>query len=163
MPTAETVPISMLAPVSTRTRCPTVMPVMLATLMFVSPALAPAGSVVAAAAAVPTAAIVPNSRLAPVSNRTWWPTVIPVTLATLTFVSPALVATGSVVAAAAAVPTAVTVTLSAVPAGSTASGMPTAMFVTLATLMFVSPAAGGAASVVCPPSWEGESSGFATL
>ena len=62
---------------STRILCPTVIPVMLATLMFVSPTLEAADSVVAVAAAVPTVAIVPTSRFGGASTRYLWPTVAP--------------------------------------------------------------------------------------
>ncbi len=73
-------------------RWPAVMPVTLATLMFVAPAAAAAASVVAVEAAVPTLWIVTTSMLAPVSTRMRWPAVMPATLATWMVVSPAFAA-----------------------------------------------------------------------
>ena len=65
------------------------------------------------------------------------------------FVSPGFAATTSVGANAdGALPTEVTVTVSAVPSGSIVSFAPCVTPATLSSLMFVSPALAGAASVV---------------
>ena len=74
------------------------------------------------APAVPTVWIVANSTLVPVSMRTTWPAVRPNVKVTLMFVSPGLAAATSVGAKAdGALPTDVTVTVSAVPSGSIVS------------------------------------------
>ena len=105
------------------------------------------------APAVPTDWIVANSTLVPVSIRMTSPAVMPNVKFTFMFVSPGLAAAASVGAknVEGPLPTAVIVTVSDVPSGSILSFAPTAMPPVLSTLMFVSPALAGAASVVWPP------------